>query len=446
MGACSCSLAGADTENEVNFSQNGLSDVQSYGTDEELRPKTPSSVRAGGGDGKVGDGEVAAVEEEGATTAFVPSSASAACPICEKFFNPRGGNAFDSITKHLRSCEDEVHKAVAASLAGKPRCIVCSGSFPTASAVVEHIVTTECRKDFGEVAIRAALVAKQKPNNKQQPKAKGKAKGGQREEARALYSAAKGNDLEGVKRILVGGDNASSSASSLTISSQGHQAAQLCNTSFDDGYTPLMTAAEAGHSEVVSILLLNSADPALKNSYGQSAVILATINGRDAAVRALVEPVWAREATIRSEHQGAIALTWAARQGREAIVSTLLDAKANVNHGGDKTPLVEAILGGFASTVRLLARHTDARWTNSQGKTALYLAVTLPSGASAEVVEALISEQGANLKQKFPPPEESPGSTKQVTLAMIAKSGGRDDLVKLLTPTDKASCTGCTVS
>eukprot|EP00951_Prasinocladus_malaysianus_P037885 scaffold410590_cov36-Prasinocladus_malaysianus.AAC.1 len=56
------------------------------------------------------------------------------------------------------------------------------------------------------------------------------------------------------------------------------------------GYTPLMTAAEAGHPEVVSVLCSQPAcDLNLQNTYGQSALSLAAQNNREAAVAELLK-------------------------------------------------------------------------------------------------------------------------------------------------------------
>ena len=61
------------------------------------------------------------------------------------------------------------------------------------------------------------------------------------------------------------------------------------NQSFDDGFTSLMTAAEAGHAQAVRALAANPrCDLNLRNAYGQNALAFAAQNGRiDAALELL---------------------------------------------------------------------------------------------------------------------------------------------------------------
>eukprot|EP00966_Prymnesium_polylepis_P208840 4838172-Prymnesium_polylepis.1 len=62
------------------------------------------------------------------------------------------------------------------------------------------------------------------------------------------------------------------------------------NEVHDDGFTPLMTAAEAGHAEAVALL---AASPLCaldaRNAYGQAALHFAAQNGHADAARALLE-------------------------------------------------------------------------------------------------------------------------------------------------------------
>jgi len=86
---------------------------------------------------------------------------------------------------------------------------------------------------------------------------------------RRLYSAAKEGDAPRVLAALEAGANP--------------------NQGMDDGFTPLMTAAEAGHVNVVKVLTAYpTCDVDVKNVYGQTALSFAAQNGRFEIAQALV--------------------------------------------------------------------------------------------------------------------------------------------------------------
>jgi len=142
----------------------------------------------------------------------------------------------------------------------------------------------------------------------------------------ALYSAAKGGDLEAVQHVLQEAARQLAEEPGVSLEEEALRRslkAEIINARFDDKYTALMTSAEAGHSEVVRLLLAEGADATAKNLYGQSAVHLATLHGRTSAVAALVERTEMRQAVMSSEHQGATALEWAVKLGHTDIVRIL---------------------------------------------------------------------------------------------------------------------------
>ena len=57
-----------------------------------------------------------------------------------------------------------------------------------------------------------------------------------------------------------------------------------------EGFTPLMTAAAEGQAAVVRLLLVHGADPALRDSDGDTARSFAQQNGHDAVVELLDNP------------------------------------------------------------------------------------------------------------------------------------------------------------
>lgn len=86
-----------------------------------------------------------------------------------------------------------------------------------------------------------------------------------------LYRAAKNGDLQQLSELLV-----------------NHQID--VNRQFDDGYTPLMTACEAGHTNIVEKLLADSqVNINIANQYGQTALAFAALYRRQTVIHMLLE-------------------------------------------------------------------------------------------------------------------------------------------------------------
>ncbi len=87
-----------------------------------------------------------------------------------------------------------------------------------------------------------------------------------------LYSAAKSGRVHEVRALLERGADP--------------------NQRSDDGFTPLMTSAEAGHARVVAVLAAHPrCDLNLRNAYGQNALAFAAQNGHvDAALEMINAP------------------------------------------------------------------------------------------------------------------------------------------------------------
>lgn len=328
-----------------------------------------------------------------------PSAAAAACPLCGKQFRPRGGNAFESILKHLRTVDDAAHRGMAASLAGSaPKCLVCGEQFGSPAEAVEHIVCSECSKGCLAAATKASCEGKGRKRQSGDGAERKRARQQQLAEWRqALYAAAKGGDAEAVRGALQAAAARTSEDSKADEEASRRLKADVLNFRFDDRYTALMTAAEAGHSATVRLLLSEGADAAAKNAYGQSAVHLATLQGQSGAVAALLEPPDARQAAVSSEHQGATTLEWAAKLGHADIVGALLEAGSDVGH------------------------------LDANGRSALCLAV-MADDPSVAIVQKLAEWPGCDLRRAFPV------SSGLHTLAEFARHQGHEHLVPVLTP------------
>jgi len=90
--------------------------------------------------------------------------------------------------------------------------------------------------------------------------------------SQGVYAAAKAGDVEALRHLLLEGADP--------------------NQQHDDGYTPLMTASEAGHVEIVNVLTKESPSTInvnARNAYGQTALHFAAQNGRRGVLQALLE-------------------------------------------------------------------------------------------------------------------------------------------------------------
>eukprot|EP00040_Diaphanoeca_grandis_P025649 m.142397 g.142397 ORF g.142397 m.142397 type:complete len:1442 (+) comp30248_c1_seq5:106-4431(+) len=103
---------------------------------------------------------------------------------------------------------------------------------------------------------------------------------------RKLYSFAKGNMLTEANEMLA--------ESNINPNMGG-----------EDGYTPLMTAAEAGHSDMVALLLSDSRVlPNYINTYQQTALFLAAQNNHENVVKVLFEVVGGEDLDVQTQSHG----------------------------------------------------------------------------------------------------------------------------------------------
>jgi ankyrin repeat domain-containing protein 17 len=121
-------------------------------------------------------------------------------------------------------------------------------------------------------------------------------------------------------------------------------------------YTPLSLAASGGYVNIIKLLLNHGAEINSRtgSKLGISPLMLAAMNGHTAAVRLLLDMGSDINAQIETNRN--TALTLACFQGRNEVVSLLLDRKANVEHRAKTglTPLMEAASGGYIEVGRVL--------------------------------------------------------------------------------------------
>jgi len=143
------------------------------------------------------------------------------------------------------------------------------------------------------------------------------------------------------------------------------------NTVDRQGNSLLMIAARGNNVELVRFLLGNRANPERRNPYGDTALMLAAMQGHAATVSAILE----RKPELN--HAGWTALHYAAFSGHEDVLALLIAAGADIDlkAPNGETALMLAARNGHFQTVRVLAgARADPSVRSIEGKTALDIA------------------------------------------------------------------------
>lgn len=181
--------------------------------------------------------------------------------------------------------------------------------------------------------------------------------------------------------LFTGGDMRIKTVSPLMAFLLDHGA--QVNAAGIDSMTPLMIAAQYGKVDVVRVLLAHSADPALRDKRGLTALDWASRMGQDDAVALL------RDRSPMDIYE-------AAQFGDVPRLRAHLDAGEDPNapDTSGTTPLMKAATSGSLPTLRLLlARGADVRQKRKDGTTALHMAAMYGYAPLA----ALLLDRGADI-------------------------------------------------
>lgn len=170
-----------------------------------------------------------------------------------------------------------------------------------------------------------------------------------------IFEAAKNGDVGELKRVVAAGADV--------------------NVTDADNVTPLTWACDAGHGEIVKLLLDKGANPSAKDNLGATPLMWAAKQGDPK----IAEMLLAKGAEIDSQDKyGSTAMMWAAAEGKYDVVKLLLEKGANGDIGNSDglTPLILAAEAGDADVIKtLLDKGAKINFKASDGRTALYGAV-----------------------------------------------------------------------
>ncbi|KAJ8302365.1 hypothetical protein KUTeg_021352 [Tegillarca granosa] len=153
------------------------------------------------------------------------------------------------------------------------------------------------------------------------------------------------------------------------------------NTVLKGGWTALMYAASSAHPEIVSLLLEKGANPKCHNDFDMYTALMAacasTTNRADDVLKC-VNLLLDKGADVNAHDRFHMsALTYAAREGREALVTKLLDAGANINKQDSRgwTSLSWATNKNQLNVMKILLSNGALNLKHCDGLTALDIAV-----------------------------------------------------------------------
>jgi ankyrin repeat protein len=185
--------------------------------------------------------------------------------------------------------------------------------------------------------------------------------------------------------------------------------------------TCLMTASQAGHVDMVQVMLEARADVKGKGDDGVPVLHRAAENGHEAVVKLLLDK--GAELESKDSIYGGTPLLWAAENGHEAVVKLLLDKGAELEFKDSEygqTPLLWAAESGHKAVVKLLLeKGAELESKDKSSQTPLLCAAA--NGREAAV--KLLLEKGAKL--------ESKDKYGQTPLSWAAEKG-HEAVVKLL--------------
>ena len=206
----------------------------------------------------------------------------------------------------------------------------------------------------------------------------------------------------------------------------GEQKIDVNERDWDD-LTALITAASAGHLEIVKLLIKAGADVNLSDKDGITALMEASIMGHDKIVHQILDAGAEVDFTSNS---GVTALWLAAGENKVAVLKTLLkkNADATVTRSDGITALMTASVAGHVEAVKLLLEDgADPIAVDADGLTALMNAAEKGATNVMKVLVAAAAESFGSADDYV-----NTMSTTGFNALIIASAHGHTDSVKYL--------------
>ncbi|XP_052389010.1 serine/threonine-protein phosphatase 6 regulatory ankyrin repeat subunit B-like isoform X1 [Carassius gibelio] len=191
----------------------------------------------------------------------------------------------------------------------------------------------------------------------------------------------------------------------------------------EEGKAAIHLAAEQGHQDIVDILLAHNAFVNTKTKLGLTPLHLSAQSGSAQLVRLLVETHQASVDALSLKKQTPLHL--AAFSGQLDVCSSLLNLKADITATDiqNQTPLHLAVENDHSEVVKLFLRHQPklAQLANMEGATCTHIAAA--KGSVAVIKELLLFTQG---------PVTLNNKAKGLCPLHLAAAGGNTEVVKVL--------------
>lgn len=237
----------------------------------------------------------------------------------------------------------------------------------------------------------------------------------------ALHSAARAGNLDEVKDILTGTEEA--------------KLKELLPKQNQSGETALYVAAEYGHVDLVAEMIkcYDLADAGIKARNGFDAFHIAAKEGHLEVLKVLLAVY--PELAMTVDLTNTTALHTAAMQGHVEVLNFLIEAESSlitISRSNGKTALHSAARNGRLEVLKTLlaADSVIAIRTDKKGQTALHMAV---KGQNIEVVQELIKAEPASVNMV---------DTKGNSPLHIATRKGREQIVRLLLANSETNLNG----